>query len=109
MKLLRPRNCLQNTQLKNATISQLKFPTFDLVGFPSGLNGAFAASVELAVVATCRRENYEKAEVIYILNQSKEYSDGSMCCYQTQHFLTLELLAELADTTALRGFAANVT
>ena len=79
------------------------------MGFPSGPVEAFAASVELAVVATCRRENYEKAEVIYILNQSKEYCDGSMCCYQTQHFLTWELLAELADTTALRGFAADVT
>ena len=79
------------------------------MGFPSGLNGAFAASVELAVVATCRRENYEKAEVIYILNQNKENCDLIMFCYQTQHFLTLELLAELAETTGLRGFAADVT
>ena len=94
---------------KNVPISQLKFPTFELVGFPSGLVEAFDGCVELAVSATCRRENYEKAEVIYILNQSKEYCDGSMCCYQTQHFLTWELLAELADTTALRGFAADVT
>ena len=48
---------------KNVTISQLKFPTLELVGFPSGLVEGFDESVELAVSATCRRENYEKAEV----------------------------------------------
>ena len=48
---------------KNVTISQFKFPTFELVGFPSGLVEAFDGCVELAVSATCRRENYEKAEV----------------------------------------------
>ena len=31
------------------------------------------------------------------------------CQLLTQNFLTLELLAELAETTGLRGFAADVT
>ena len=75
--------------------------------------GALAGSVELAVSAICRGENYEKVEVCNISNQTRESSNWKYVqlpnSHFARHFLTLELLAELADPVACRGFTADVT
>ena len=48
--------------------------------------GALAGSVELAVSAICRGENYEKAEVYYISNQTRESSNWKYVLLPNSHF-----------------------
>ena len=84
----------------------MKSFTFELLGSLSGVTKALAGSVELAVSAICRGENYEKAEVYYISNQTRESSNWKYVLLPNSHFLTPELLA---DTVAFRGPTADLT